>query len=122
MRTNFKNETSKALYEVLDAMKKDATRRIAMFKRGACNGYTISGTQKKEEQFRDKCLELKVKLAAGIELGKRDLNWLKKDQHDRQTMRLNLNDILGKDHEEIDNLIDMVFGVQPTARIIRMNG
>jgi len=110
MKRHFENETMETLHQVLNTMKKDATYKIGKFKAGKMFPGIFYTSMKRELEFREKCVETMRMLSSGIVPTKKQLSWLKKDQHDVDTMRLNLADCIGQNHSETENLVKLVFG------------
>lgn len=110
MKRKFDNETMETLYQVLNTMKKDATYKIGKLKAGKMFPGALQTSMKRELVFREKCVETMRMLNSGIVPTKKQLSWLKKDQHDVNTMMLNLADCIGQNHSETDNLVKLVFG------------
>lgn len=112
-----KKVTIDAFNVVLDAMKKDAKRRIGGFKRRKWLTPTqLSRSIRSEQEFFNNCERLQRIISCEVYKGRLPLTFLRKDQHCRDIMKNNLEDILGRGHSEISNILDLVFANRPTAR------
>lgn len=117
-----KQTTIDAFNVALDAMKKDAKRRIGGFKRR--KGLTptqLSRSIRSEQEFFDSCDRLQRIISCELYKGKLPVTFLRKDQHCRDIMKNNLEYILGRGHSEIPNIIDLVFGKVTTAKIVNID-
>lgn len=102
--------TREAFIVVMNEMIKYASYKIGGIKRKQnISDFDRECRIKSENKFKENCLKVIEQLEKGR--NRLPITFFRKDQHGKETLKYNLKVILGENHPEIENIINIVYNI-----------